>query len=101
MELSANDRALLAIYAAATATAPVDLYTATEAVLPKPANRDGRTREYRAWAEQMDVLVRAWLGLYKAGLIREHDDYDGHGSDSVITEAGRAALAAAEGRTDA
>lgn len=99
IQLSADERALLEVLV--TSKCPLGAFEARKALLPSPTTRDGRTRERRAWTRRTIELVEAWLDLWNAGLIAEVVKADGeNGSKCVITEAGRAALAATaeEGR---
>lgn len=71
---------------------PIGMFEVTEAIQGEPTSRDGRTREHKAFMARRFELVEAFVELWKAGLIREVSE-DGTGSVSVVTDAGRAALA--------
>jgi hypothetical protein len=100
--LTGDERALLEVVAASPA--PLSSAEVRDAVLPAPAGGDGRSREYRLWAERADALADALIGLWNTGLIWEAVPPNGeHGSLCEITAIGRLALAAAkaaEGRND-
>lgn len=74
------------------AAEPIGMFEAAEAIQGEPASLDGRTREHKAFVARRFELVEAFVELWKAGLICEVSE-DGTGSRSVVTDAGRAALA--------
>lgn len=92
-ELGTDERTLLTLLA--DAGGPMGMFDARDAVLPGPGTLDGRRREHREWSQRSFELIKAWVNLWKAGLIWESVEADGeHGSQCEITEAGRAVLAA-------
>lgn len=91
-KLTADGRALLAVFAAALT--PVGMVEARDAVLPGPTGRDGRSREHRLWVTRANEVTDAWTRLWEAGLIWEVVPADGeHGGKCEITAIGRLALA--------
>lgn len=88
-DLSADARRILAVFA--KADKPVDWGDVVESLLP-PRPRGPRRGGKRAWAARWEDLVRTAMELYKAGLLAELPT--GPADMTVITEAGRKALAA-------
>lgn len=91
--LSADERAILAVFA--DAAEPLDWWDVIASLLPaEPPGGWGDTRspEYRAWNALRDARTKVTMGLYKAGRLVELPD--GPVDMSVITDAGREALAA-------
>lgn len=94
--LSADERAVLAVLA--EVTEPLDWGDVVESLLP-PKPSWPRYGGKRAWVARWEKLVKATMGLYKAGLVAELPT--GPPDMTVITDAGRAALAAGPAQTSA
>jgi hypothetical protein len=100
--LSAVDRAgsadLAPLLEILDGVAHMEAFALAEVIAPPPLNSrgrvDGRTREARAWYEQISDLVIAVLQLEQAGLVAVIIKADGaHPNKVGITDAGRRYLA--------
>lgn len=81
--------------ACASVTGHLSIADVKGAICPLPPNKDGRTREHRAWVENVLEIFDVTAELEDAGMLQVVNEPCGDASwGYAITEAGRARLAA-------